>query len=317
MLSDRLAQDPHLSAALHEVLSVVSAIRSTAAILAEGEEIAPEWRVRFHANMHADAERLAAGAEALVAYLDASGEAETQGSGAPQEEVEAWLQDLGWRLEGLEPGAGAAARAALEAGASGLASGAARVLARRWLATGRAGRRGGADGAASGRAGATGPDPVRLADLFGVDVIVLFRRLALVPGRALGRGDLRRVRHDHVPPRGAGVRAAAVRGGLCAVAALHGAGPSDGAGSGEPRDVGAGAAAVPGAGLLRATPSAGLRRPAGERGGDADRCPRIRAVAGPWWRWARVAASAGSRAVLRGVSRRSWARRQRAGCNGF
>ena len=30
------------------------------------------------------------------------------------------------------------------------------------------------------------PDPVRLADLFGVDVIVLFRRLALVPGARWG-----------------------------------------------------------------------------------------------------------------------------------
>ena len=69
-LSDRMAHDPHLSAALHEVLSVVSAVRSTAAILAETEEIDPTWRARFHANLHADAERLATGADALVAYLD-------------------------------------------------------------------------------------------------------------------------------------------------------------------------------------------------------------------------------------------------------
>ena len=54
MLSDRMAQDPHLSAAMHEILSAVTSVRSTAAILAETEDIDPEWRVRFHANLAED-----------------------------------------------------------------------------------------------------------------------------------------------------------------------------------------------------------------------------------------------------------------------
>ncbi|MFN7052179.1 MAG: helix-turn-helix domain-containing protein [Gemmobacter sp.] len=69
-LSDRIAHDPHLSLALHEVISAVSSVRSTSAILAETEDIEPEWRARFHSNLYADSERLARGAEALVTYLD-------------------------------------------------------------------------------------------------------------------------------------------------------------------------------------------------------------------------------------------------------
>ncbi|MEY3308517.1 MAG: hypothetical protein RLZZ413_2555 [Pseudomonadota bacterium] len=185
-LSDRMAHDPHLSAALHEVLSVVSAVRSTAAILAETEEIDPAWRARFHTNLHTDAERLATGAEALVAYLDASGENEEPGIAAPQEELEAWLAGRGWTLPALEPGGAPEARAALLAEAGGLASGAARVLARDWLAQAAA------DAAAVPMASLTeavareGLDPVLLAQRFGADVMAVFRRLALMPGGRLG-----------------------------------------------------------------------------------------------------------------------------------
>jgi XRE family transcriptional regulator, fatty acid utilization regulator len=185
-LSDRMTHDPHLSAALHELLSVVSAVRSTAAILAETEEIEPVWRARFHANLHGDAERLAAGAEALVAYLDASGEAEEPGIAAPQEELEAWLAGRGWALEALEPGAGAEARSALLAEAGGLASGAARVMARNWLAQAERDADALPMVALAAAVEELGPDPVRIAARFGADVIAVFRRLALVPGLRLG-----------------------------------------------------------------------------------------------------------------------------------
>jgi XRE family transcriptional regulator, fatty acid utilization regulator len=185
-LSDRMAHDPHLSAALHELLSVVSAVRSTAAILAETEEIDPVWRARFHANLHADAERLATGAEALVAYLDESGDTEEPGIAAPQEELEAWLVGQNWTLAALEPGAAPEARSALLAGSGGLASGAARQLARDWLAQAAS------DAAAIPMVdlipavARTGLDPVLLARQFGADVMAVFRRLALMPGGTLG-----------------------------------------------------------------------------------------------------------------------------------
>ena len=88
-LSDRMTQDPYLLTTLHEVLSAVTAVRSTAAILVEEGEISPDWRRRFHTNLHEDSQRLSLTAQALVAYLDSF---EAEGSAAtPQEEVEAWL----------------------------------------------------------------------------------------------------------------------------------------------------------------------------------------------------------------------------------
>ncbi|MEO2038382.1 MAG: hypothetical protein ABGW90_06750, partial [Martelella sp.] len=51
-LTDRLAHDPHLADALHEMLSTVTAIRSTASILAEPGDIDPDWQRRFHRNIY-------------------------------------------------------------------------------------------------------------------------------------------------------------------------------------------------------------------------------------------------------------------------
>ncbi|WP_022707446.1 helix-turn-helix transcriptional regulator [Paracoccus zeaxanthinifaciens] len=90
-MSDRMTQDPYLLTTMHEVLSAVTSVRSTAAILVEDGEVAPEWRDRFHANLHQDSQRLSVTAQSLVAYLDSF---EAEGTAAsPQEEVEAWLAD--------------------------------------------------------------------------------------------------------------------------------------------------------------------------------------------------------------------------------
>ncbi|PLL13388.1 XRE family transcriptional regulator [Tabrizicola sp. TH137] len=178
-LNDRLTHDPHLSDSLHEVLSAVASVRSTASILAETEDIEPEWRARFLKNLHGDSERLALGAEALVAFLDGSDRAEAQVGIAPQEEVEAWLAGRGWHLAELEPGGPGAA--ALEAEIAGLASAAARGLARDWIAVM-------ARDAARVPLAALEPgaDPVRLATMLGVEVTVVLRRLALSPGAEAG-----------------------------------------------------------------------------------------------------------------------------------
>ncbi len=180
-LNDRMSHDPHLSASLHEVLSALSSVRSTAAILAETEDIEADWRARFHRNLHEDSERMAAGAEALVAYLDGSGQADEAGITAPLEEIETWLAGRGWVMPELETGD----MPVLEAEVARLASGAARTLAAAWLA------RSAVDAAALPMAGlvaAAGgmPDPLRIADEFGVPVDQVFRRLALMPGRGFG-----------------------------------------------------------------------------------------------------------------------------------
>ncbi|MFV0493338.1 MAG: helix-turn-helix domain-containing protein [Pseudorhodobacter sp.] len=180
VLNDRIGHDPHLSAALHEVLSAVSSVRSTAAILAETEEIEPDWRARFHANLHADSERLAQGAEALVAYLDSSGETAEAVATAPQDELEAWLSGRGWHLAELEEGG--AGPAALEREVTALASGAARELARGWIARAQ-------DDALrlpldvfEATLEQMEGDPLRVARKFGVGGLAVFRRLAFRPG---------------------------------------------------------------------------------------------------------------------------------------
>jgi transcriptional regulator with XRE-family HTH domain len=185
-LSDRLAQDPQLSASVHEVLSAASSVRATAAILAETEDIEPEWRARFHANLQGDSERLARGAEALVAYLDDAGGPQDQGVAAPQEELEAWIAEQGWLLRGLEPHAPPEALAQILAGAEGLASSAARSLARDWLARARGDARAIPEAELEAGLRRHGPDPLRLARDFGSDVLAVFRRLAQLPGLGAG-----------------------------------------------------------------------------------------------------------------------------------
>ena len=183
-LNDRMTHDPHLSDSLHEVLSAVASVRSTSAILAETPDIEPDWRERFLRNLHTDSERLAAGAEALVAYLDGSDLTEAQGITAPQEEMEGWLAGRGWDLPELEPGG--AGIAALEAELAGLASGAARGLARGFLrrAAEEAGRMPRADFDAARVE--CGDDPLRIAARFGVPVAAVFRRIALRAGATEG-----------------------------------------------------------------------------------------------------------------------------------
>lgn len=100
-LTDRLTHDPFLSASLHEVLSAVTAIRSTATILNETKDIEPEWRERFHRNVADDSLRLTESAQALVSYLDSSGDAETTLS-SPEEELESWMELRGYHLPELE-----------------------------------------------------------------------------------------------------------------------------------------------------------------------------------------------------------------------
>ncbi|MDZ7904973.1 MAG: helix-turn-helix transcriptional regulator [Cypionkella sp.] len=101
-VNDRMSHDPHLSASLHEVLSAVASVRSTAVILAETDDLEPEWQARFLRNLDQDSARLAKGAEALVRYLDTGGQIEAQGTATPQEEVEAWAARHEWQILGAD-----------------------------------------------------------------------------------------------------------------------------------------------------------------------------------------------------------------------
>ncbi len=102
-LNDRLRHDPHLSTALHDMLSAVSSVRSTEEILAETTNIEPDWCARFLQNLHQDRERLALRVEPLVAFLGGSDAKEIGAVVAPQEVVEGWLAARGWALAEIGP----------------------------------------------------------------------------------------------------------------------------------------------------------------------------------------------------------------------
>ncbi len=179
-LNDRMSHDPHLSQSLHEVLSSLSSVRATAAILAETADLDPDWAARFHRNLHQDSERLAAGAEALVAYLDAGSALAEQGIAAPQEEVEDWLARRGWAISDAELAAG------LPDEVAALASLAARSLAQDYLV--RAARDALAlpEVALSEAVAQGGADALALAARFGLDPLVVMRRLAVQPALDVG-----------------------------------------------------------------------------------------------------------------------------------
>ncbi|TXI04527.1 MAG: XRE family transcriptional regulator [Pseudorhodobacter sp.] len=176
VLNDRMAHDPHLSASLHEVLSAVSSVRTTAAILADTDDIDAEWRARFHRNLFQDSERLAQGAEALVAYLDAAGQGQDQAFTTPQDEVEAWAEACDWDVTRADDTnrtadlASAAGRSLAEALAARLAGDLAAMPEARFAAALQE----------------TGIDPIALARGFNVPVLAAFRRIALRPKANFG-----------------------------------------------------------------------------------------------------------------------------------
>lgn len=184
VLTDRLTHDPFLSASLHEVISTVTAIRSTATILAETRDIDPEWRDRFHRNMAEESARLAESAEALVRYLDDAGSTEVAGT-TPQEEVGGWLRGQGFHVPDLERALPPEPEA-IVARAEALRSGAARSIAIQYL------RRYRQDAvhmplrAFAEAARKDALDPAALSLQFGVDLFSVFRRLAALPADSIG-----------------------------------------------------------------------------------------------------------------------------------
>lgn len=184
-LTDRLAHDPQLAASLHEVLSTAASIRSTASILAETGELAPEWRDRFHRNLNQDSRRLAESSKALVHYLDES-ETGADRRGLPQEEAEAFMAAHGYHFPELESGGADTTSLVQDAGALG--SEAARQIAIAMLD----------QYARDAEAMPLDPflrqvrkhdvDPAVLADAFATDLPAVFRRLATLPEDALPLG---------------------------------------------------------------------------------------------------------------------------------
>lgn len=101
-LSDRLSHDQVLAEAIHELLSTVAAIRSTAAILAEDSELDPQWRTRFHRNLHEEAERLAERATAIAHHFDEDAPLRDRAGMIPAETVERLFDRAGHHFRAIE-----------------------------------------------------------------------------------------------------------------------------------------------------------------------------------------------------------------------
>ena len=84
-LDDRIAHDPELAASLHAVISAVTGIQSSAAILTEAGNLDADWQSRFQRNIFEDAGRLADTSRALVAYLDTPSDPAGDGAGGTQD----------------------------------------------------------------------------------------------------------------------------------------------------------------------------------------------------------------------------------------
>jgi len=182
LMGDRMTHDPQLAASLHNILSTVTAIRATSAILAGDDPVEPGWQQRFHRNLYEDSRRLAEATEALVDDLDADAAAET--GTTPLDQMEEWLEAVG-SLEELEPG-GAGEAALLAAAEAALPSEPARALARREIARLAADAHAMPAAALIAAIGRAPPDPFALADRFGVSLAAVFRRLAAL--RETGAG---------------------------------------------------------------------------------------------------------------------------------
>ncbi|PSL21743.1 helix-turn-helix domain-containing protein [Shimia abyssi] len=177
-LTDRLTHDPHLATSMHEMLTMVTAIRSTAGILADTKEIEPEWRNRFHRNINEDSQRLAESSQRLVAYLDGAGDAGASLT-LPQEEVEAMLTANAFRFEALEAASDDGVRDFVEA-QEALTSNASRDLASSALRQFRDDAQVMPVNALRAALGAGPLDPVALSRSFGASLPAVLRRLAVV-----------------------------------------------------------------------------------------------------------------------------------------
>lgn len=180
-LSDRLAHDPELAAAMHEVLSMVTAVHATAGILHENRELEPEWRARFHRNLSEDSQRLADSSQLLVNYLDGAKEAETR-LASPRDELHSFLGEAEYFFPEIEEGA--EVETVVEKSRL-LRSKGAQYLARELLADYATNARAMPLAAFETAHRETAGDVAALAETFGVPLAAAMRRMAFLPKKLL------------------------------------------------------------------------------------------------------------------------------------
>lgn len=180
-LNDRLTHDPVLAEKMHEVVSTVSAIRSTSAILAGTPDLDKDWQSRFSRNIDAESRRLAKTSAQMVAHFDRLSR-QKPGVSSALEQIFSVMDDQAHHIAALE--GPVADIEQVVAAFPALDSAAARQSARQVFFQYRA------DAEAMPlvdfeRAVARlGVDPAALSRRFEVPLQAVFRRLASLPRRA-------------------------------------------------------------------------------------------------------------------------------------
>ncbi len=187
-LNNRLTHDPFLAEALHDLVSNITAIRSSTSILSDTPDLEPAWRERFLRNITEETSRLIDGSEALVSYFDGQVQSEHPLT-TPQEMLDAVLARKGYHLpelEGLASGKEQdAAIALLLAGSEALATPQARALAKWYFRVYAQLARDLPSGQVADAFQDTS-DPAALAKRFDVSLEQMMHRLAVLPARDLG-----------------------------------------------------------------------------------------------------------------------------------
>lgn len=182
-LRDRLSHDPVLSETMHEVLSSVAAIRSTADILARERDLDAAWLGRFHRNLNEEAERLSKRATAMLGHFEAPDGrdgARAKLAATPIETVEALFDASDHHFAEIET-FGARAIARILDRTPGMDDAATRAMAERMLTryAEDAARLPLSDLLPAARA--AGFDPSALLSLGQGDVALVLRRLSTLP----------------------------------------------------------------------------------------------------------------------------------------
>ena len=178
-LSDRLAFDPFLAEALHEILSSVTAIQATSGILAQSKGLEGGQQRRFQANIHDESRRLSDLSKGLLLYFESPTDAEKTMS-TPQDEVDAFLVANAYHFTALETG-GINAIEAMIAQSRTLVSQASKSLGRDILQTYAADASVLPLLAFIQEIKAQGPSVAALARTFAAPIPVVLRRLAFLP----------------------------------------------------------------------------------------------------------------------------------------
>lgn len=178
-LSNWVAHDPNLSTAMHELLTRVTAIRSTTSIMVGADDLDTSLARRFLANMDAEGRRLAEASQVLADYLGGH-KAKDIHSETPQDEVEAFFAARDWHLKEIEAGA---PPQSVVVEAKELQTAAGRALA--FAAVERYAEDARRLPLAAFLAHRDEPADI-LVDRFGISADAVLRRLAMLPGAEVG-----------------------------------------------------------------------------------------------------------------------------------